>query len=302
MDKSKVCFIRAGLRNDYVIEGIKKSGYKVLRPYIGKTLITRAIREVVYKLNLPLKKCLYNKKILKENTEVFIISEMQIKNDFLQWLKRKNPTSRVILKYENRVNINNINIGKGLNVERWSYDEDDCKKYNMNLLPPCYLDIYKIKKEIPKYDIIYLGADKGRGEKILDLEKKFNSLGLNTYFRICADRVYQRYKKKYYKKTISYLEYTKLISKSKAILNIMPENQKSLTMRDFEVVFNGIKGITNRKAIKDFELYDPSRFFILGEENFNSLPEFLNSSFLEINESEIEKYKFDRMVEKICNF
>ena len=79
----------------------------------------------------------------------------------------------------------------------------------------------------------------------------------------------------------------------------MPEGQKALTMRDFEVVFNGIKGITNSQWIQSFELYDPSRFFILGLDDLGRLPDFLAAPFKPISEEELYPFSDDVYMEKL---
>ena len=68
--------------------------------------------------------------------------------------------------------------------------------------------------------------------------------------------------------------------------------EAGVTQRDMESVFDGVKCITNNKNIRNFELYHPSRFFILGEDDLSDLKRFLDEPFLDVPEEDLEKYSF----------
>ena len=302
LNKKEVCFIRPMQgKNDYWHHAMRKSGYKTLIPYKDYTFLLRIIREVWFRLGLPMKNLWYNPEIKKCNANIFFVKDPLMTVDFLTWLRMIKTDARILLDFDNRAGtmINPDDITDPT-IEKWSYDPDDCNKYRMNLKPNGYLDYYRIKKnKFPVYDIVFVGRDKGRIEQLLELEKKFKKYGLKTYFRISPNRFYMRYWNKFYKSMIPYTQYLSLIAKSKAILNIMPENQKGLTMRDFEAVFDGIKCITNNKAIKEFELYDSSRYFVLGVDNLDTINEFLSSEFKSISEETLKEYKLDSAISKI---
>ena len=296
MDKDKVCFIRAKLKDDYFYNAIKNMGFQIMIPYKDTNIIMRCLREIWFRLGVPRKELWFNSQINAIKVDTIIVFEPLIIPELLMWIRKKHMQARIILCYENRVEktLNPNEVCDDIRIEKWSYDLDDCIQYQMHFMKGCYVDIYRLDKiESPKYDVVYLGRDKGRANKLLDLEKQFKNIGLKTYFYICADRQFLAFKHSYYKPLMSYTNYLKLISKSRSILNIVPEGQTSITMRDYEVVFNGIKGITNNKGIKNFNLYHPSRFFILGEEPLEKLPEFLSKPFLPISEEELEEYKFE---------
>ena len=96
---------------------------------------------------------------------------------------------------------------------------------------------------------------------------------------------------------MTYKEYLELLKDSRAILNIMPEGQRSITQREMECVFDGIKCFTNNKAIKGFQLYHPSRFFILGEDDMCCIADFLNSEYFSVSNEELEQYKYQRAID-----
>lgn len=296
MDKNNVCFIRAKLKDDYFYDAIKNMGFQIMIPYKDSNIIMRCLREIWFRLGLPKKEWWFNSQINVIKANTIIVFEPLIIPELLIWIRKKHMQARIILCYENRVakTLNPNKICDNIGIEKWSYDLDDCRQYQMRFTKGCYVDIYRLDKiETPLYDIVYLGRDKGRAERLLSLQEQFENIGLKTYFHICADRQFLVHRHSYYKPLMSYRDYLKLISRSRAILNIVPDGQTSITMRDYEVIFNGIKGVTNNKGIKNFNLYHPSRFFILGEDSLEKLPEFLSQPFMPILEKELEKYKFE---------
>ena len=304
--KRAVCFIRPIERgNEYWQRAIKGYGFVTEVPYIERNLVWRAAREAWFKLGLP-KEIWFNKAIDDIDANVIIVKDVQICKEYLEWLRERKPVARIILDYDNRVcNSIDPNAVKAIDIEKWTYDPDDAARYNMALKEPAYMDCFRISEErrekAKKYDIVYVGRDKGRADYLFSLEEVFQKLGLSTYFHISPTHRYQLALKRYYRPVIRYEEYLELINKSTAILNIMPDNQKALTMRDFEAVYNGIKCITNNKAIRDFKLYEKSRFFIIGEDRMEDLPSFISAEFKPINEKRLEKYGFCSSLEKMIN-
>lgn len=301
MDKSNICFIRAKQRgDDYCFDGIRKNGYEIDIPYKDTSLLFRVMREFCFRTNILPKSIWFNKKVLRETANIFIVKDPLICEEYLKWLKEKKPNARVIFDYDNLVSRTLSPERIPIGVEKWSFDPTDCEKYNMKLKHGAYFDIYKIEHE-PNCDIdvLYLGRDKGRAGELLDVETTFKKMGLKTHFHICADRSFMRYKSKRYKPVIPYSEYLDLLKRSNAVLNITQPGQKSLTMREFEAVFDNVKCITNNLGILESDLYDKTRYFILGVDDIDKLPAFLKSPFKKVPEDLLEQYRFDSYVQQI---
>ncbi len=301
MDKSKICFIRAKLKKDYVFDGIAKSGFKIITPYKDRNIILRVCREIWKKLRLP-KICIwYNKETKNIEQQIIVVKDPIITIDFISFLRQNNPDKYIVLDYDNRVgrSLNPESVRSYVN-EIWSYDDDDCKKYGLRNKGKSYLDIYQTTiNPNPSYDIFYVGRDKGRLSQIHEIEEKLKAEGLNTYFYICADREYLTWTKKEYKHFLPYEGYLELLKVSKAILNIVPDGQTSITQREMEAVFDGVKCITNNKGILDFELYDPTRYYLINEDNYSGIKEFLNVGFLEVSQQQLEKFRFANQYDKL---
>lgn len=301
MNKSDICFIRAKLKDDYVYDGIRKAGFDIHIPYTDFNLSLRIMREIWFRLHLPRPDLWYNKELKSVNAEVFIIKDPLMTTGLIDWVHKNHPNKRIILMYENRAynTINPDTIPEY--VEKWHYDEDDCKQYSMKMEHANYFDIYRFEpnNQDTEYDVLYLGRDKGRLQQILQYRELFENKGLSTYFHICADRSFLTFKNSEYKPLISYNKYLELLKKSKAILNIVPQGQKSVTQREMEAVFDQKKCITNNLGILDFELYDPSRYFLIGKDDMNNLHDFIYSDFKSVEEKKLEEYRFETAVQEV---
>lgn len=302
MNYDNVCIIRAKFKKDYVYDAIKHYGYNIITPYKGNNIILRIFREIWFRGNLPGKRLWFRCVESKNSYKVIILYDPLIMPEYIEWIHHKNPGCRIILTYENRADKTIRPDTVPSYVEKWSYDMDDCRYYHMKWSAPSFFMEYRReRKEKPQIDVLYVGRDKGRAEILFDLQKSFKDLGLKTYFHICADRKHLRFKKKFYKRVLDYDEYLNLLIDTKAILNIIPNGQTSVTQRELEAAFDGVKCITNNRGIKEFDLYDRSIFFILGEDDLESLPGFLNSDTKKYNEGILEKYEANQRIQQmIC--
>ncbi len=301
MDKKDICIIRAKLKDDYVYDAIKNYGFEIHIPYKDTNFLFRLMREVWYKLNFPRKDFWYNKELKCLKAKIIIVYDPLVKPELMTWLKQRYPNTRIILSYENRADSTIRPDSVDENIEKWSYDKDDCCQYNMKYVSPMYFDIYGFdsRNGEKKYDVLYLGRDKGRLKEILSYQNAFEARGLVTYFHICADRSYMTYKNKIYKPVITYKEYLKILNNSRTILNIARQDQKAVTQREMEAIFFNIKCITTNKGIKDFEQYHRSRYFILGEDDISKINSFIESDFLPVDNHTLNKYTFECVLEQL---
>ena len=299
-----MCFVRAKLKEDYMYDAIEKYGYQIMIPYRDTNLFMRLMREVWFRLGLPFRCIWLNPKLKKIDQDIIIVRDSLVCSELMEWLRNRYPTAKLILDYDNRADntFSPTEACKYVN-EMWTYDADDAKKYGMRIRGTAFLDIYKLPEfeETTPIDVAYLGRDKGRGEEILGIESELMEKGFSTDFKIVANRQYQRYRKKYYSPLTSYREYLEMLSRSKALLNFMPESQKSLTPRDMESIFYSKKEITNVKEIKEFKYYHPQRQFVWGVDDMESLGEFLNSPYPKLSEEELDEFRFVNCINEMLD-
>ena len=131
------------------------------------------------------------------------------------------------------------------------------------------------------------------------MERQFNLLGLTTYFHIAPEHRYDLYKNKRYKKFLPYTEVLKFLGKTKAILSLGYGSQECITIRVQESLVHKIKLITDCVWLKKYDFFHPDNIFILGEDEIESLPEFMNKPYVEIETSVLNNIYFEDLVEHI---
>lgn len=196
---------------------------------------------------------------------------------------------RVIFWYWNPVSKTvNPNILRHKNCELWSFDKKDCVKHNLNFNTTFYFDTININSSTVKYDIFFVGINKGR-KKILDsINAKFISQGLKTYFHLINEDLPKQKRLSY----LSYQDNLSIISQSRAILDIVQEGQTGMTLRIMECIFFKKKLITNQLSIIEEDFYCEDNCFIIGQDNFEKIHAFLEKPYVEISKNIINKYNF----------
>lgn len=285
----------------YARKSIEKKGVKVFSPYYGNNMPLRIFREVCFRLPMLPKVIWYNKDILREKYDFINIVDVNITTHYLNWIKKKYPKAQLNFLYDNMVgkarNIEPAKIPNGIRV--WTYDDYDARKYGIKLFKNYWIRemIFKPKRDA-EFDVFFVGKDKGRGERLLSLEKKLQEMGLKTKFIITKDKKNSK-AKPYYQPAISYEQVIDIDTQSRAILNMTMNNQEGVTMRDMESVAIGTKLITTNKNIVNKDLYHKNNVFILDVDDFDRLPEFLEKECVDVWEHIKDKHTFEAMLNEI---
>ena len=285
----------------FFFEAPQGEGYKVYNPYVEHNLVERVLRELCFKCPFLPRKAWYIKRFLKESPKYILISDPLITRDYLKWLHEKFPYAQLNFTYGNMVGKAKHLLPDRIpsNYRIWTYDEYDSQKYGLRLNKVSfYFRNYVKPKEKTEYDVLYVGADKGRGEYLLELEAKMKALGLRTKFVIVAAGRLDK-KKPYYQKRLAYTEIIDLIVKSNAILNVALENQKGITVRDMESMFFDVKLLTTNNNIQNTDIYHPNNVFIIEGLNIEGLSDFMALPHVKIPDEVKEKHTYDHYIEEV---
>ncbi len=220
----------------------------------------------------------------KKNLQTFdtIIIFAPLKEvEILNYIKKSNETIRIIYWYWNPVlRIRPIDDKLLDGTELWSFDPADCKKYKMKFNTTFYFKNIPIPQNEAKYDTFFVGLDKGRSNYLKELQNKIEAVGATTYFKIIPN----------IKEKISYQKYLELVSKTKCIIDIIPEGQSGLTVRPMESIFFRKKLITSDPSIASADFYNKRNIFIIGKDDESYLKEFIDSPYIPIDESIVYQY------------
>lgn len=172
--------------------------------------------------------------------------------------------------------------------DKYSFDDVDCKKYNLHLLPLyCKKDNNtKTRKEYDCTTVMSYFPNKDKNIRLI-----LNSLphGLNCRFNFYVKSVpYFFYLKLryFFKVTLSVKDITtkrlslketyEIFEKSIAVIDCPIVNQCGLTMRTFEVLSKNIKLITTNQNIKKYDFYNPANIAVVEKDNSISKEFFSN--------------------------
>lgn len=215
----------------------------------------------------------------------------------IEEIKKKFPNSELIFWFWNSISnskqIKEIEYLKNENIEIWSFDIEDCKKYHLKYNTQFYFCEESKKKSIlDEREIYFVGYDKGRIKLLEGIGEIFCQQKISFLFEVVKDRrkKYPKNELKYFiKKVKRYGEVLFEIEKSKAILEINSRNQTGLTLRAMESLFYNKKLISNNKSLKKYDFYDSNNIFIFEnmEKEIEELKKFLKMPYNE----EVEKYK-----------
>lgn len=283
--------ISADLNRKTSIIANRDSEKAMFLPYKDRGIIGRVLREIWFRVGLP-EKFWYNKDVLKYSTTRICVHDCLITKAYLMWLVENYPTSRITMDYCNLVGRSRHLRPDQLPAKicATTYDQGDSEKYGMLLRTGGEFSLEHIREKQPiEYDIFYVGADKGRGEYLLELKQKFEEMQLRVKMIITADGRFAK-RKKYYSKPIPYSQVLDYDSKSRAILNVILPGQVGATQRDYESVFLKAKLITNNKNARNFDFYNKENVFILGEDDINELPNFIKTPMVEVPSYILEKH------------
>lgn len=242
---------------------------------------------------------------------ILIVKPEGITVEVIEKLKKLNPNAKVVIELWDSLANNKAALEKLQHVHKvFSFDKDDCKKYNLNFRPLFYINKYKNlagKDDKNQYDLLFIGTVHSDRYKVLvNLRNKLETAGLKVYFYM-----YIPYKAMYIGKKVLFREFlgssiedfkfkplpqdeiVELVGKSKVVLDIQHPKQTGLTMRTIEMLGADKKLITTNESVKDYDFYNQSNIQVVDRNISNLDLEFFNSKY-EVVPNEIkERYSLE---------
>lgn len=189
----------------------------------------------------------------------------------------------------------------------FSYSRYDCERHHIKYNSTMYCTnpmMNSISKNECIYDVLYVGYVTGNRTKQLDQTlKQIDEQGISYYVHACDTRKKsdQDVEARYFElknKAITYDEYLKILSKSKAILDICKCEGVGCTLRAMEAIFYQKKYITNDVNIVKENFYDKRNVFVLGVDNIDDLKEFIESPYAELPQEIVDYYRIENWIKR----
>ena len=261
----------------------------IITPLKKANIIGRVIRKVLVKIHF-LQAMTYNRNLMRLDTDIIIVFDSGVTTHFLNWLKKNNPSKRIILWYWNPVALTISPDIVPPDIEKWSYSQTDCNQWGLFYNTQFFFskNIIKSTNINSQSDIYFVGRDKGRAEQILYYKTQFERLGLKAEYHII----------KKHDKLIPYSEILQSVSQTKCVFDYCVNETAGMSLRALEAMFMSKKVITNNQMYRQEAFYDPSNIFILGENNLDDLKSFFEEPYVEIDSKIKNQYLFESWLER----
>ncbi len=229
------------------------------------------------------KRALRGMDLQREDRIYFLLYEsfhLSYSRHFIRFLKKEYPNCKICFMFLNPVIEliwNKIQKEKDLLDAIITFNKKDAEEYHFLF---CEKQPYKlpicIDPNIPKSDVFFIGADKGRLSKLLAIYEKLSDSGLRCDFHIVG---VPKEKQKYadnivYNHKILYTEVLSRVYATKCVLEVLQNNENYTSIRTLEAIQYHRKLLTESSSVKRFLFYDPEIIQV-----FNT-PESINVEFV----------------------
>lgn len=232
-----------------------------------------------------------------ETYSTIIVYVQKNNSDLIEYIcAKKAPNQHVIAWYWNPVcQCLHPDKLRGLGCELWSFDPADCQKYGLNFNTTYYFnDLYLPPRSMEHVNVFFCGLDKGRKKVLDNIRMKLEQSELTCYFHVIDEKAPASQQLP----RLSYQEYLEHLASSDAILDVLQEGQEGMTLRVMEALFHRKKLITTQKAIMKAEFYHPDNVFVIGEDDWTGIKDFLKRPLYPVPKEIVEKYDFSMWIRR----
>lgn len=103
----------------------------------------------------------------------------------------------------------------------------------------------------------------------------------------------------YIKERISFLENLDHVEKSDILVDFVDPVHNGLSIRFFEGMYYKKKVITDNIMVKNYDFYHPNNIFVIEDNNYNKISDFLQIPYREISQEIVKKYGFSNWLTQI---
>lgn len=294
--KTDIIFICVG--DSISSKMLLRHGEVVFQAYRFQNRIAFRLRYLLHLLHInkgPLFRL--NPEIIRCETNIFVIVGSLVYEPIIAQLRHNFPNSTIKYMYQNIVSSKASMNPKDLRkyfCQLYSWDIEDCKKYELSYSRSCYdKELFPSEKVKNDYDLCFIGVEKGRYKSIIKLANYATVHELQFYYRICANYNFLRWIRPYYAKPISYNEYLDINMRSCCIVDFVQIGQSGTTMRTMEAIFSGKKLVSNNPYLKQMDFYHPANIFIVENDSYDGLEDFLKKETVPINPDILRRYQYE---------
>lgn len=205
-------------------------------------------------------------KLLKNFKPDYVVFTLSWYSDHLvTYFRNKNKKSKLILRFSDMV-VNSLGTKDKALIEKirtqfdgvMVYSKEDSEEYGFTYHSMGYSAIKKnLIKPIPSYDVVFIGAEKGRIDKIRQAYNIFTDSGLSCFFYVIMVKEEDRRDDGiiYADEIMPFEDYISYESAAKCLFEIVQDGSSGRTYRMMESIIYNKLLITNCKEITDTSYY-----------------------------------------------
>ena len=182
-----------------------------------------------------------------------------------------------------------------INGRVYTFDKNESIKYKLGFNTQFFTNDLHLKSEI-KQDIYFVGRDKGRYFLVKNLYDFCSKNGISTLFQLFRDDDKQRYDcpEILSNEFVEYNDVINNIAESRIVLDLCKEGQSGMTFRAVEALFLNKKIITNNIYYKELPFYSSEMIYVIENNDFSGLYEFIKSETVGYDESYRDYYSIEK--------
>lgn len=142
---------------------------------------------------------------------------------------------------------------------------------------------------------------KSREEKIDRFIEEISksSIKLSIFIQYFKEPERKNHQIKYIRNRISFQENLELVKEADILLDFVDPLHNGLSIRFFEGMYYKKKVITDNTMVKNYDFYHPDNIFVVENENYKNIDQFLKTTYYELPEEIVKKYGFSNWIKEI---
>lgn len=184
--------------------------------------------------------------------------------------------------------------------EVYSFEKEDCKKYNLKFIANWVYPIRTENKKKEQFQVYNISSKDKRSVLLSKIALILKESKIN-YKIIIFDKKNRKQDPnlEYTSKQIPLAEVNENLQNSQVLLDINRMGQSGLTFRVFESIGLEKKLMTTNTDIKNYDFYNPNNILIINEKQPSIPMEFFRNDYQKIPEELLKKYGLEEWINQV---
>ena len=178
-------------------------------------------------------------------------------------------------------------------------------EYNIKSITNFYFDhlppsqkVYNPEKPLLYFVGLYWKSREEKIHKFIDQVSRF-PVELSIFIQYFKEPEQKNNKIKYIQNRITFEENLEFVKNSDILLDFVDPLHNGLSIRFFEGIYYKKKVITDNIMVKNYDFYHPDNIFVVENDNYKNIEQFLKAPYHELSEDIVKKYGFSSWIKQI---